>query len=88
MEREGDESITVVVDKINNLLEAYMGINDNDLSTQIWELGHEKENPHQFVIAIDNSDLEAFGFGDDIIFDLWGIISDFKAGRLKSSESI
>jgi hypothetical protein len=83
VEREVDGSTSLAIDKINSLLESYMGINDTDLSTQIWELGHDKLNPHQFAVAIDNSDLETFSFGDDIIFDLWGIITDFRADRLK-----
>lgn len=37
-----------------------------------------------FAEAIDNSDLEAFGFTDDFIIELWGSITDAKQGRLKS----
>ena len=33
--------------------------------------------------AIDDSDLEAFGFTDDFIFELWGAITDAKSGRGK-----
>jgi len=49
---------------------------------QIWEAGREKENPHDFAVAIDGSDLQDFGFTDDFVFDLWGAISDAKSGRL------
>jgi hypothetical protein len=35
-----------------------------------------------FAESIDNSDLEAFGFTDDFIFELWGVITDAKSGRL------
>ena len=31
--------------------------------------------------AIDNSDLEAFGFTDDFIFELWGAVTDAKRGK-------
>ena len=82
VETDSDQ-VSHVYEKINNLLETYMGINDNELATQIWEIGHDKRNPHDFVVAMDTSELETFGFTDDIIFDLWGIITDFKAGRLK-----
>jgi len=34
--------------------------------------------------AIDNSDLEAFGFTDDFIFELWGAVTDAKSGRGKT----
>jgi len=52
-------------------------------ATQIWEMGQGKTNTMDFAEAIDNSDLEAFGFTDDFIFELWGAITDAKAGRLR-----
>lgn len=52
----------------------------------IWEIGSEKNNPHDFAVAMDNSELEMFGFTDDFIFDLWGSISDAKQGRLKDAQ--
>lgn len=52
-------------------------------AAQIWELGQQKQNTMEFAEAVDESDLEAFGFTDDFIFELWGAITDAKAGRLK-----
>lgn len=43
---------------------------------QIWELAMNKTNSMDFAEAIDNSDLEAFGFTDDFIIELWGAITD------------
>lgn len=48
---------------------------------QIWELSVNKTNSMDFAEAIDNSDLEAFGFTDDFIIELWGVITD--ARRLR-----
>lgn len=78
-----DDLATFATEKINSLLENFMGINDNDLAAQIWELGQQKQNTMEFAEAVDDSDLEAFGFTDDFIFELWGAITDAKAGRLK-----
>lgn len=83
IEEAPDDVVQAALDRINALLESFMGINDTELATQIWELGREKTNPHDFVNAVDSSDLEAFGFTDDFIFDLWGAINDAKCGRLK-----
>eukprot|EP00106_Octopus_bimaculoides_P021505 XP_014788947.1 PREDICTED: PDZ domain-containing protein GIPC1-like [Octopus bimaculoides] len=77
-----DDVVSVAVDKINGLLESFMGINDTELAQNIWEIGNKQENPHDFAMAVDASDLEAFGFSDDFIFDLWGAINDAKTGRL------
>ena len=38
-----------------------------------------------FAEAIDNSDLESFGFTDDFIFELWGAVTDAKSGRLAAA---
>ncbi|GAB6022069.1 hypothetical protein CHUAL_006213 [Chamberlinius hualienensis] len=74
------------ITKIDNLLETFMGINDNDLATQIWEVGQTISNPIEFGEEIQETDLNDFGFTQDFIFDLWGIISDAKAGRLDKKQ--
>jgi len=73
----------VAVDKINNMLEGFMGINDADLATLIWELAQGKTNSIDFAEAIDSSELEAFGFTDDFVIELWGVVTDARSGRLK-----
>lgn len=50
---------------------------------QIWELGVNQTNSMDFAEAIDSSDLEAFGFTDDFIIELWGAITDARQGRFK-----
>lgn len=32
-------------------------------------------------MVMDNSEFKDFGFIDDFIFDLWGVIFDVKSGR-------
>lgn len=76
-----DNAATIGVEKINCILENFMGINDNELATQIWELADKKSNSMDFAEAIDNSDLEAFGFTDDFVIELWGAVTDARSGR-------
>lgn len=78
---EVDDVRSRAEENINNLLENFMGINDSELASQIWELSEGKSNTMELAEAIDNSDLEAFGFTDDFIIDLWGAITDAKQGR-------
>jgi len=80
---EVDNVRTIAEENINNLLENFMGINDAELASQIWELAEGKTNTMELAEAVDNSDLEAFGFTDDFIFELWGAITDAKQGRGK-----
>lgn len=78
-----DDSTQTGIDAINTLLDSFFGINDNELAIQIWELGENKNNSMDFAESIDTSDLEAFGFTDDFIIDLWGAITDARQGRTK-----
>ena len=59
-----------------------MGINDVELAATIWDLGFGKANPSDFAVSLDNSEIGAFGFSDELVFDLWGCITDARAGRL------
>lgn len=59
-----------------------MGINDSELATQMWDLSEGKTNSMQLAEAIDNSDLQEFGFTDEFIIELWGVITDARSGRL------
>jgi len=83
VEEAPTDMVEAATSKINSLLEGFLGINDTELATTIWELGEAKANTMDFAEAIDNSDLEAFGFTDDFVIELWGAISDVKAGRVK-----
>ncbi|KAK6188391.1 hypothetical protein SNE40_004572 [Patella caerulea] len=83
---QDDDAANIATDKINNLLESYMGINDTELAQSIWEIGDKCDNPHDFACAVDESDMKDFGFTDTFIFDLWGAITDAKSGRLKKTQ--
>jgi hypothetical protein len=72
----------VGVEKINAILESFLGINDEELATQIWEIAEGKANSMQFADAIDSSDLEELGFTDDLVIELWGAITDARDGRI------
>jgi len=85
---EVDDVRTVAEERINQLLENFLGINDEELASQIWELAKEQTNTMEFAEAIDNSDLESFGFNDDFIFELWGAVTDAKAGRLPQQQAL
>lgn len=72
----------VGIEKINAILENFLGINDEELATQIWDTSDGKTNSMDFAVAVDNSDLDEFGFTDDLIIELWGAITDARDGRL------
>ncbi|XP_074036397.1 PDZ domain-containing protein GIPC-like protein kermit [Leptinotarsa decemlineata] len=79
---ERDDALDTGIEKINNILESFMGINDSELANQIWDMSKGKENSMDFAEAIDDSDLASFEFTDELIIELWGVITDARAGRL------
>ncbi|XP_018562249.1 PDZ domain-containing protein GIPC3 [Anoplophora glabripennis] len=78
-----DDALDAGIEKINNILESFMGINDSELATQIWEMSDGKQNSMDFAEAVDDSDLQAFQFTDELIIELWGAITDARDGRIK-----
>ncbi|KAL1512894.1 hypothetical protein ABEB36_002398 [Hypothenemus hampei] len=76
-----DDAMDTGIEKINGVLESFFGINDSELATQIWDLSDGKLNSMEFAEAIDESDLSAFEFTDELIIELWGCITDARQGR-------
>ncbi|XP_072255784.1 PDZ domain-containing protein GIPC1 [Pyxicephalus adspersus] len=68
------------IQKVDDLLESYMGIRDSELAGTMVELGIDKQNPDDFSQALDRT-LGDFAFPDEFVFDVWGAIGDAKAGR-------
>ena len=44
-------------------------------AAQIWEMGADKRSAEEFAEALDSSELEAFGFTDGFVIELWGAIT-------------
>ncbi|XP_035969302.2 PDZ domain-containing protein GIPC2 [Halichoerus grypus] len=77
MEDMPSETKKKAIEKIDDLLELYMGIQDTDLATTIFEAGKDKGNPDEFAVALDET-LGDFAFPDEFVFDVWGVIGDVK----------
>lgn len=67
--------------RIDDLLESFIGIRDQDLADELVSIGKNKDNPSDFAMHVDKRFAE-FEFPDDFIFDIWGAIGDAKSGRL------
>ncbi|XP_044526505.1 PDZ domain-containing protein GIPC1 isoform X2 [Gracilinanus agilis] len=68
------------IEKVDDLLESYMGIRDTELAATMVELGRDKRNPDELAEALDER-LGDFAFPDEFVFDVWGAIGDAKVGR-------
>lgn len=73
--QQGDnhhDNYKLTIDKINSILESFLGINDNLLAIKIYRLAHENRHSYgQFSGAIQTSELNVFNFDDDIQNYLW-----------------
>ena len=71
-----------------NLFVSYSFVFFSYLAQQIWDIGHDKKNPSDFALAIDESSIGSLDFTDDFIFDIWAAIDDIKAGRVQEQDFI
>ncbi|XP_023559058.1 PDZ domain-containing protein GIPC2 isoform X2 [Octodon degus] len=69
------EAKAKAIEKIDNLLELYMGIRDIDLATTMFEAGKDKGNPDEFAVTLDET-LGDFAFPDEFVFDVWGAVGE------------
>ncbi|KAF6108904.1 GIPC PDZ domain containing family member 2 [Phyllostomus discolor] len=79
VEEMPSETKAKAIEKVDDLLETYMGIRDTDLASTIFEAGKDKNNPDEFAVAIDKT-LGDFAFPDEFVFDAWGAIGDARRG--------
>lgn len=69
---DDQDSYKSKIEKINSILESFLGISDNLLAIRIYRLAREnKQSYSQFVSAFKTSELSVFNFDDDIQNFLW-----------------
>lgn len=77
-----NRQMSIGLANINRQLEAFIGINDDELAEELWHLTLVHKNPAQFAEAIENSDLADFRFTHDFIYDIWATVDDVLHERL------
>ncbi|XP_019499533.1 PREDICTED: PDZ domain-containing protein GIPC2 [Hipposideros armiger] len=79
VEEVPSETKAKAIEKVDDLLDLYMGVRDIDLATTIFEAGKDKGNPDEFAVALDAT-LGDFAFPDEFVFDVWAAIGYAKRG--------
>jgi len=69
-----DERTTTLIQKVNELLEAFIGIHDLDLAQHLLEIAQHSQSVQDLASAINESDLEMFLFPDDFMTKLFDIL--------------
>lgn len=71
------DSYRTTIEKINSILESFLGINDNLLAIQVYRLAKEnRDSLSSFSSAIQKSELNVFNFDRDIENHLWNCAID------------
>ncbi len=53
----------------------------------VWELGRECGSLEELSARIGQSDVAAFEFPVELVFDMWGVIDDWRHDRLRPRPS-
>jgi len=69
-----DERTTTLIEKVNEILEAFIGIDDLELGEHLLEIAKGSQSAPDLASVISNSDLATFQFPDDFIQNLFDIV--------------
>lgn len=53
------------------------------LALNVWEMGRDCETLKELSTRFGQSDVAAFEFPAELVYDLWGVVDDWRAGRLR-----
>uniref|UniRef100_A0A0N4ZNV5 PDZ domain-containing protein n=1 Tax=Parastrongyloides trichosuri TaxID=131310 RepID=A0A0N4ZNV5_PARTI len=73
----------MIILAMNEIFESYLGLHDDELALSMWELGRGCNNILEFTEQINKSDMASIEFPDELIFDMWGVVDDYKKSRLQ-----
>ncbi|ETN75829.1 hypothetical protein NECAME_12082 [Necator americanus] len=67
-----------MIGRLNEVLDSYLGVQDDQMAQGLWDLALKCETLPQMNKAVRESELSVFGFPDELVFDMWGIVSDWR----------
>lgn len=73
IEDEPSDAVQTLINKIDDLLEQFVGIRDNDLSTSMYHMAHNAGDAEGFATALDQN-LTDFEFPDDFVLDVYELV--------------
>jgi hypothetical protein len=77
-----------LIECINKVFEEYLGLNDDELALSIWKVASDCKTLLEMSERIrQSSELSQFEFPEDLIYDLWGIVDDYKKNRLGNANN-
>uniref|UniRef100_A0A0N5CCW3 PDZ domain-containing protein n=1 Tax=Strongyloides papillosus TaxID=174720 RepID=A0A0N5CCW3_STREA len=74
----------MIISAMNDVFDSYLGLHDDELALSIWEIGRDCQDAIELTNKIKESEMNDFQFPEELIFDMWGVIDDFKNERLST----
>ncbi|KAJ1348563.1 hypothetical protein KIN20_003895 [Parelaphostrongylus tenuis] len=74
-----------MIGRLNEILDSYLGVQDDQMAQTLWELALSCETLPDMNKAVRESQLSVFDFPDELIFDMWGVVSDSR--RVRDNQS-
>ncbi|EYC03963.1 hypothetical protein Y032_0090g2336 [Ancylostoma ceylanicum] len=68
----------VMIGRLNEVLDSYLGVQDDQMAQALWDLALKCETLPEMNKAVRESELSIFDFPDELVFDMWGIVSDWR----------
>lgn len=78
----------MIIDRLNDVFDNYLGFNDEELATTVFELGRDSSSLVEMEERIKTSALSNFDFTPEFVFDLWGVVNDWKCNRLQPAAAV
>uniref|UniRef100_A0A1I7XJB8 PWI domain-containing protein n=1 Tax=Heterorhabditis bacteriophora TaxID=37862 RepID=A0A1I7XJB8_HETBA len=67
-----------LIDCLNEIFDSYLGVQDDQLAQSVWDMVLSCPTLQDMSKAIKESELKMFDFPEELVFDMWGVVSDWK----------
>ncbi|KAK5970647.1 PDZ domain-containing protein [Trichostrongylus colubriformis] len=77
----------VMIDRLNDILDSYLGVQDDQMAQALWDLAMTCETLPQMNKAVRESELSVFDFPEELVFDMWGVVGDWRRSQATKTKS-
>ncbi|PIO73011.1 hypothetical protein TELCIR_05032 [Teladorsagia circumcincta] len=71
----------VMIGRLNDILDSYLGVQDDQMAQSLWDLAMSCETLPQMNKAVRESELSVFEFPEELVFDMWGVVGDWRRSQ-------
>ncbi|VDL85016.1 unnamed protein product [Nippostrongylus brasiliensis] len=76
----------VMIGRLNDILDSYLGVQDDQLAQSLWDLALTCKTLPEMNQAVRESELKVFDFPEELVFDMWGVIGDWRRSQSKKEK--